>query len=309
MKYQRRALYTLLGILLVSASGFSQAPTAPPQLTQERIEELVRAFQAQAPGQRSGGGQTILTPFGATVIAPRPSATGAWWTNSVTAESLGLTADQKTKLERTYENHKQKIVSSTETLEKEEAQLARLLAAESLDRNAVFTQIDRVVQARGEVERANSAMTMEMRETLTRAQWLQLHPERTRVGAAILSSNIGYLVEPVYPEAAKQAGIQGVVSLELDISKDGNVEAVRVISGPSQLTQSAVDAVKQWRFRPTLLNGEPLPVVGIVNVSFPFAYPGGRGGGGRGGRGGGPTPVPGPDGAGQRRGGRGPAPQ
>ena len=81
MKLQMRALYTLLGILLVSTTGLSQAPTAPPQLTTERIDELVRGFQAQV-GQRSGGGQTILTPFGATVIAPRPSATGAWWTIS-----------------------------------------------------------------------------------------------------------------------------------------------------------------------------------------------------------------------------------
>jgi TonB family protein len=297
MKRPRTVVYVLFAVFLASVTTQAQSVALPPQAQDEvkklmdQLRETERAYTVQL---RAGFPQ---------------GATGAWWTNRVVTDSLGLSADQKTKLERAYENHRQRIVSSTELLEKEEAQLARLLAAEPLDRNAVLTQIDRVVQARGEVERSNSAMTMEMRETLTRAQWLQLHPERTRVGANILSGSIGNLVEPVYPEAAKQAGIQGVVTLEVDISREGNVEAVRTLSGPSQLIQSAVDAVKQWRFRPTLLNGAPLPVVGIVNVSFPFVAPGLRGGGGRGGRGT-PTAVPGPDGAGQRRGGRGgPPPQ
>src|SRR5439155_1830032 len=82
--------------------------------------------------------------------------------------------DQKAKIERAFENHPLRIVSNTELLEKEEAQLARLLEAEPLDRNAVLTQIDHVTQARGEMERENSAMTLEMREQLTRTQWMQL---------------------------------------------------------------------------------------------------------------------------------------
>jgi hypothetical protein len=67
-----------------------------------------------------------------------------------------------------------KIMSTTDQLEKEEAQLERLLDTEPMDRNAVMTQIDRLIQARGEMERASSAMTLEMREYLTRAQWSQL---------------------------------------------------------------------------------------------------------------------------------------
>src|SRR5205814_6600131 len=82
--------------------------------------------------------------------------------------------DQKTKIERAYENHRQKIMSDTELLDKEEAQLAKLLDADPIDRNAVLAQTDRVVQARGDMERENSAMTLEMRETLTRVQWTQL---------------------------------------------------------------------------------------------------------------------------------------
>jgi Spy/CpxP family protein refolding chaperone len=104
----------------------------------------------------------------------RTQVAGAWWTNAALVQRLGITDDQKAKIERTFENHRLSIVSTTDLLEKEEAQLARLLAAEPLDRNAVFTQLDRVVQARSEVERANAAMTVEIREHLTSAQWLQL---------------------------------------------------------------------------------------------------------------------------------------
>jgi Spy/CpxP family protein refolding chaperone len=99
---------------------------------------------------------------------------GAWWTNEALVQRLGLTDEQKARVERAYENHRQRLLTNTQSLEKEEAQLAQLLEAEQIDRNAILSQIDRVVQARGEVERVNSAMTLEMREALTRAQWAQL---------------------------------------------------------------------------------------------------------------------------------------
>jgi len=100
--------------------------------------------------------------------------TGAWWTNTALLQRLGLTDDQKTRIERAYENHRSRIMSASEQLEKDEAQLAKLLDADPLDRNAALAQIDRVAQSRSEVERANSAMMLEMREHLTRAQWSQL---------------------------------------------------------------------------------------------------------------------------------------
>jgi TonB family protein len=261
----------------------------------------------QAPGQRSANPGLVAARL------PEPvNLNGAWWTNTALVARLGLTDEQKAKIERAYENHRQRIASSTAQLEKEEAQLARLLEAEQVDRNAVLGQIDRVTQARGDMERANSAMTLEMREVLTRAQWMQLQPsQRTRVGAAILAGNLISQVEPVYPEPAKQAQVQGVVILEVEISREGAVENVRVMSGHPLLIQAAVDAVKQWRYRPTLLNGAPIPIVSTINVNFPFiagaaATPFGQrtggpaGAGGRGGRGT-PDGVGGAGGRGQRQ--------
>lgn len=103
---------------------------------------------------------------------------GAWWTNTALLTRLGLTDDQKLRIERVYESHRQNLVSSKDNLEKEEAQLAKLLEADSLDRTASVAQIYKVVQARGEMEKTNSLMTFEMREVLTRAQWTQLQAQQ-----------------------------------------------------------------------------------------------------------------------------------
>src|SRR5204862_606411 len=88
--------------------------------------------------------------------AVRIQVAGAWWMNTALMQRLGITDEQRGKIERTFENHRQAILSTTDLLEKEEAQLARLLDTESIDRNAVFTQIDRVIQARSEMERASA---------------------------------------------------------------------------------------------------------------------------------------------------------
>jgi Spy/CpxP family protein refolding chaperone len=104
----------------------------------------------------------------------RVQLAGAWWMNSALMQRLGITDEQIAKIERTFENHRQQILSTTDELEKQEAMLGRLLDAEPIDRNAVFAQIDRVIQARSEMERINSVMTLEMREHLTRVQWERL---------------------------------------------------------------------------------------------------------------------------------------
>jgi periplasmic protein TonB len=73
---------------------------------------------------------------------------------------------------------------------------------------------------------------------------------------------------PVYPEIAKTAHIQGTVVLHAIIAKDGSVEQVTFISGPPLLMRNAMDAVRQWRYQPTLLNGEPVEVDTTISVVF-----------------------------------------
>jgi protein TonB len=86
------------------------------------------------------------------------------------------------------------------------------------------------------------------------------------------STNVaGLLVQktiPVYPPIARAARMQGTVILEAAISRAGTIDHLRVDSGPAMLQQAALDAVKTWRYRPYLLNGEPVEVETTVNVVF-----------------------------------------
>jgi protein TonB len=75
-------------------------------------------------------------------------------------------------------------------------------------------------------------------------------------------------VNPVYPPLAKQTHVQGIVVLEAIISEEGAIESLRVVSGHPLLTQATLDAVKQWRYRPVLLNGEPIEIITTVTVTF-----------------------------------------
>src|SRR5262249_5849143 len=145
----------------------TQQPGGPPVVD---ILNVLQGFQTRGGlvGRGAGGNATGAR---GPVIPNRPNA---WWLNDDVTAQLGLTEDQKLRVERAFENRREEIVSSTALLEKEEAQLARLLEADPINKSAILGQVDRVIQARGEVERINSAMTMEMRESLTRAQWMQL---------------------------------------------------------------------------------------------------------------------------------------
>jgi TonB family protein len=93
-------------------------------------------------------------------------------------------------------------------------------------------------------------------------------PQRIKVGSNVQSAMIVSKVPPVYPQLAKSAGVQGVVRLAAVIAKDGTMQELHVLEGPPLLVQAAMDAVKQWTYRPTLLNGEPISVETTIEVNF-----------------------------------------
>jgi periplasmic protein TonB len=92
--------------------------------------------------------------------------------------------------------------------------------------------------------------------------------QAVRVGGQIKEPKKLKNVAPVYPDIAKQARVQGVVILECTISPQGKVTDVKVLRGIPLLDQAAIDAVKQWVYTPTLLNGVPVPVIMTVTVNF-----------------------------------------
>ncbi len=88
------------------------------------------------------------------------------------------------------------------------------------------------------------------------------------VGGNVQESKILLRVDPLYPEAARRARVSGIVMLEISVDENGNVAQARVIKGHPLLDEAAINAVKQWKYSPTLLNGEPVPVVATVTVMF-----------------------------------------
>ena len=82
-------------------------------------------------------------------------------------------------------------------------------------------------------------------------------------------------VKPVYPADALDARVQGVVIIEATIDSLGNVSTARVLRGQPLLDQAALDAVKEWQFTPTMMNGVAVPVIMTVTVNFTMSEPGG----------------------------------
>ncbi len=93
-------------------------------------------------------------------------------------------------------------------------------------------------------------------------------PSRIRVGGQVEQASLVHQVLPTYPQIAKTAHISGTVILHAIIAKDGTVQELQYISGPPLLMRSAMDAVRQWRYKPTLLNGEAVEVDTTISVVF-----------------------------------------
>jgi periplasmic protein TonB len=93
-------------------------------------------------------------------------------------------------------------------------------------------------------------------------------PQRVRVSQGVTQGLLIRKVNPTYPPLARQARIQGAVILQAEISKDGTIENLRLITGHPMLAPAAIEAVKQWRYKPYLLNGEAVPVETQITVNF-----------------------------------------
>lgn len=93
-------------------------------------------------------------------------------------------------------------------------------------------------------------------------------PQRVRVSSGVSQGLLVRKTQPNYPPLARQARIQGTVILQATISKTGDIENLQLVSGHPMLAPAAIEAVKQWKYRPYLLNGEPVEVETQVQVNF-----------------------------------------
>ncbi len=121
----------------------------------------------------------------------------------------------------------------------------------------------RILQAKGDkAEAAKEEQTADALEAKS-------PPRQVRAGGAVMAKGLIYHPKPDYPRDAQKAGIQGTVRLEVVIDRDGKVQNVKLLSGPSALAPAAIKAVSKWRYKPSLLSGEPVEVITEVDVSFP----------------------------------------
>jgi TonB family protein len=93
-------------------------------------------------------------------------------------------------------------------------------------------------------------------------------PRRITIGGNVQAARLINRVQPVYPEEASNEKISGTVKLHVVIAKDGKVQQIQVVSGHPLLVQAAIDAVRQWQYQPTLLNGQPVEVDTQIDVVF-----------------------------------------
>src|SRR5256885_371143 len=93
-------------------------------------------------------------------------------------------------------------------------------------------------------------------------------PQRVRVSQGVTQGLLIKKIQPAYPPLARQARIQGSVLLQAQISKEGTIEHLTLISGHPMLAPAAIEAVKQWRYKPYILNGEPVEVDTQITVNF-----------------------------------------
>lgn len=95
--------------------------------------------------------------------------------------------------------------------------------------------------------------------------------QRIRLGGNVEAGALINNVTPEYPKMLQAAGISGTVVLHATIAKDGSIEQLEYVSGPPMLMKSAMDAVKQWRYKPYLLDDDPVEVETTINVDFKIA--------------------------------------
>ena len=103
----------------------------------------------------------------------------------------------------------------------------------------------------------------------SRSPWSSAKPAGpARISGGVIAGNILVKTQPVYPPIAKAAHVGGTVVLHAIISKDGTIQSLQAVSGPDMLKGAALDAVRQWRYKPYLLNGDPTEVDTTITVNF-----------------------------------------
>ena len=145
----------------------------------------------------------------------------------------------------------------------------RFLQGNTGTRVKYFAYVDGAFRYIGSLKKVNIGNSFQRTQTQTSEDQAAEPDQKTiRLGGNVASANLVHQEVPVYPQDAKGRGIQGTVLLHAIIAKDGSIRALDLIEGVCPLARSAQDAVKKWRYKPTLLNGNPVEVNTTIEVVF-----------------------------------------
>ena len=134
---------------------------------------------------------------------------------------------------------------------------------------AYFAYVDGAFRFIGNLKKANAGYPFQRTNTQSSADQATEPPRKTlRVGGSVASANLIHQETPNYPQEAKENHIQGTVVLHAIIAKDGTIRLLDLSEGVCALAGPAMEAVKKWRYKPTLLNGEPVEVETTISVTF-----------------------------------------
>ena len=190
------------------------------------------------------------------------------------AAKIAAEAAAKAKLAREKaEAERKEREAAAEQARKEAAVAAERARREAEERAAAeIARIDAEIAAQSArvaavvaAERAREAEAAVEHES-KEAEAAKAPPQR--IGSDVLSARLIRQATPIYPPMARTARVSGVVVLDVLVDVGGNVTDITVKSGPALLRNAAIDAVRQWKYSSTLMNGIPIPVVGEVRVDF-----------------------------------------
>jgi Spy/CpxP family protein refolding chaperone len=179
----RKFIETFAVVMLAASLGWAQAPPDSPQPPEPPAQVIAGQESGNVTYQRVGpGGKVWVSKAGMSTAGPgmgmRGPGMGKWWKNPQLAKKLALTDDQVKKMESIFQNHRLQLIDLHANLEKQEVILEPMINAEQPDEQQTLAQIDKVAQARAELEKSNARMLFAIRKVLTPEQWKQLQAER-----------------------------------------------------------------------------------------------------------------------------------
>jgi len=187
-----------LGVILMLAGGMAWAQQPPPgpgapapppppaqPLPPQPAPQPARLGQGPRPMRGPGRGLGMPFPAGqpamSELMAGRP---GRWWNNPDMAQKLGLSADQVKRMDDIFQQSRLQLIDLNANLQKQELVLEPLVSADQPDEPKILGQIDKVVQARAELEKANARMLLGVRRVLSQEQWQKLKADTPKPRAA-----------------------------------------------------------------------------------------------------------------------------